>query len=65
MMKRKFTDLRSNILKVLSDKQLTRMEIARKISADYRTVDKHLIWLCGIERIRRIKRDKKAYYRLS
>ena len=65
IMKRKFEDLRNKILKTLSDKPLTRMEIAKKIDADYRTVDKHLIWLCGVERIRKINRDKKIYYRLA
>lgn len=64
-MKRKFDDLRNKILKTLKDGGLTRMEIARKIDADYRTVDKHLIWLCGTDRIKRIKRDKSVYYRLS
>ena len=63
-MKRKFNDLRNKILKALNDGELTRMELARKINADYRTVDKHLIWLCGTEQIRKIKRDKKTLYRV-
>lgn len=64
-MKRKFDDLRNKILKTLKEGEFTRMEIARKINADYRTVDKHLIWLCGVEQVKRIKRDKKICYRLA
>ena len=64
-MKRKFKDIRKQIQRTLTNEECTRMEIARKLDADYRTIERHLIWLCGTDKVERIKKNKKVYYRLT
>ena len=64
-MKRNFDVIRKKILYVLNQNNMSRMEISRSVNADYRTVDRHLIWLIGYGKIRRIRRDKKTVYKLS
>jgi len=63
-MKRKFEEIRESILQNLGKKQLTNMELSKELKADYRTINKHLIWLLGMEKIEKIKINKKVYYKL-
>ena len=64
-MKRKFKEIRESILQHLKEKSLTNMELSKELKADYRTINKHLIWLLGMEKIEKIKRNKKVYYKLT
>lgn len=62
-MKRKFVEIRKKILRSLRKKPMNRMEISRVIKADYRTVGRHLIWLLGTEKIKKVKINGKIVYR--
>lgn len=64
-MKRSFDNIRSRILSVLNKSEMTKMEIAMGIKADYRTVERHLIWLIGTEVIKKINKNKNIYYKLK
>ncbi|MBL7169657.1 MAG: hypothetical protein ISS48_01400 [Candidatus Aenigmarchaeota archaeon] len=64
-MKRSFEEIRNKILTTLTSSKITKMEIARNIDADYRTVERHLIWLIGTDKIKRVEKDKKVYYKLK
>jgi len=64
-MKRTFKTIRNEILKLLETKIMTKMEISRAINTDYRTIEKHLIWLLGTERVMKVERNKKVYYKLA
>ena len=64
-MKRNFKEIRNKILKTLNKSKMTRMEIARNIDADYRTVERHIIWLIGIDKIKKVEKDKRIYYKLK
>ncbi|MBI2233296.1 MAG: hypothetical protein HYU56_05220 [Candidatus Aenigmarchaeota archaeon] len=63
-MKRKFQDIRNKIFVAVSKKPLSKMEIAKTIKADYRTVDKHLIWLIGTQKIKKIIKGNKVVYKI-
>lgn len=64
-MKRRFDEIRKKILKSIKNKPLTKMEISKEINADYRTVERHLIWLLGMGKIKTLKKNKKIYYKLK
>ena len=61
-MKREFSEIRKNILNHLSKKPMERMELARALKCDYRTIQRHLIWLAGEEKIKKSHRNDKTYY---
>ena len=61
-MKRKFLEIRKRMLANLEKTEMTRMQLAKSLRADYRTIDRHLIWLIGQEKIRKIPKDDKIFY---
>ena len=64
-MKRSFDEIRNKIINSLTESRMTKMEIARNIDADYRTVERHLIWLIGTDKVKKVEKDKKVYYKLK
>ena len=64
-MKRKFDELRTEILNTLMKKPMSRMELAKAIHSDYRTIERQLIWLLGLEKIKKIQKDNKVFYRVN
>ena len=63
-MKRKFEEIRRKILYYLEKRTMTKMELSKTINADYRTIERHLIWLLGNEKIKKIEKNKKVYYKV-
>lgn len=61
-MKRKFSEIRKKILLTLNKKEMARMQLAKSLNADYRTIDRHLIWLLGEERIKKVRNGEKILY---
>lgn len=61
-MKRNFEEIREGILKQLSKNQMNRMELARALGSDYRTIDRHLIWLIGIEKVKKLSKNNEIFY---
>jgi DNA-binding transcriptional ArsR family regulator len=62
-MKREFEEIRKKILLNLNKKPMTKMELSKIIKADYRTVERHLIWLIGTNRIKKVKFSGKTLYK--
>ena len=66
MPKRTFLEIRENILRLIeSKKKLTATQISELMSADYRTIKRHLTWLKGLEKIDSKMDGRKTYYFLK
>lgn len=61
-MKRGFEEIREEILKHLSKNPMNRMELARAVDSDYRTIHRHLIWLIGVEKVKKQTKKDVVYY---
>lgn len=66
MTKKTFEEIRKNILSLIGmRKRITATQLSQLMSADYRTVKRHLIWLMGTEKISYSKEGRKTYYFLN
>ena len=55
MTKKKFEDIRNRIIINLQKNNHTKMELAKLLKSEYRTIERHLIWLLGTEKIRKME----------
>src|SRR3989338_1555496 len=64
-MKRTFQGLRTDIIKILTKKSMSIMELAKVTKSDYRTIQRQITWLIGEEKVRKSLKDNKYIYTKS
>lgn len=65
MARRTYNEIRNSILSSLKEKVMTPTQLALTLNLDYRTIQRHLIWLKGTDKIKIVRKTgRKFYYKL-